>query len=955
MSEEKRPWPLAIPHALLSIFVDEMGFYTYPYLLLVVGIKSAKVTLIFPIVRLVASVVAWYTGYLPMFSATPIHNILYSILLIINERERRSTPNLPSVATGERISQPGSQIPRDYRYERLAQQRSIRILTLVPSGIFEAPLECRLFEAPLDNAPSYTALSYAWDASEGTTSIVCNGSFLKVTRNCARALHRIRQIQGSNGINLWVDAICIEQGNTPEALYERAQQIQIMGEVYKRASHVTAWVGEHECNSRCICEFLESVGRAVDGELEDASAWTKVESLALKKVCQWGKFVNCLREFFQRSWFTRMWPIQEVTLPLPGTVSLLCGDSSIPFEYIRAGWQVLAKIGLLAGSVDLDQSVALQFYLADALALKRNYSSTTRIRRLGRPLITDLSQLSLPSIMRATRFKACSLAKDKFFALYGVFEELEVPHKVDISRYTEMTEAEVFLAVFESCVAFDNSLDVLRLAQSPDGYVGHDDFWTKRQDPYDSLANVLFGTVAKVAPMLFRGVVDNAPKWRASLPSWVPDWTQWTHSDMDDRDIALIRSYSTRAMWNRPLLDATNGTKLGSPIRNDLHDTKPVARILYGRLPTPDGARESRVSWSIKNRPKIRVQAKVIGVVRSVGSVDSVGLRTGNPMPLAKDPFFQPAPDAFVAATIETVRNFVVNSSVAQIVLSLRMVYQNFGVMAFFIYFNAVYETWRLQPVLKRAVCSLCPSAAACLGSGLEFGEPSWITIGILTVLCMFDPGEDPSSGFAPFYRRFRRQISTLIVCGAWLVWEFRISLYNTMYSDSYKEWPSWFTEPFLIVLIAQGVIPIAGYFEDEVLILLGRVIMATGNLAIVSVILFSPLRYLAIVALITTGIQACRCIQGAVVEVLGSEMFARHASFTSGLNFFTTKSGLTGSTRGPVQLFDVVVIVDRASDPIVMRCRGKEFEIVGAAYIGNKSRKELEESSGSWSTIYVM
>ena len=154
--------------------------------------------------------------------------------------------------------------------------------------------------------------------------------------------------------------------------------------------------------------------------------------------------------------------------------------------------------------------------------------------------------------------------------------------------------------------------------------------------------------------MLFCGVVDNAPKWRACLPSWVPDWTQWTHSDMDDRDIALVRSYSTRAMWNRPLLDATNGTKLGSPIRNDLHDTKPAARILFGRLPTPDGARESRVSWSIKNRSRIRVQAKVVGIVRSVGSVDSVSLlwqlisalfnfygwqrpwvacRTGNPKP----------------------------------------------------------------------------------------------------------------------------------------------------------------------------------------------------------------------------------------------------------------------------------------------------------------------------------
>jgi hypothetical protein len=47
--------------------------------------------------------------------------------------------------------------------------------------------------------------------------------------------------------------------------------------------------------------------------------------------------------------------------------------------------------------------------------------------------------------------------------------------------------------------------------------------------------------------------------------------------------------------------------------------------------------------------------------------------------------------------------------------------------------------------------------------------------------------------------------------------------------------------------------------------------------------------------------------------------------SFTSGLNFFTTESGLMGRTSGPVQLFDVVIIIDRASDPMVMRRCGKE------------------------------
>jgi hypothetical protein len=539
---------------------------------------------------------------------------------------------------------------------------------------------------------------------------------------------------------------------------------------------------------------------------------------------------------------------------------------------------------------------------------------------------------------------------------------------------------EVFLAVFESCVAFDSSLDVLRLAQSPEGYVRHDDFWPKRQDTYDSFANALFGTVAKISPILFRGVVDNAPKWRACLPSWAPDWTQWTHGDMDDRDIALIRSYSTRAsraLWGRPLWSATNCTKPGSPIRNDLHDTCLAASILYRRLPTADGARESRVLRAIDDRPRIRVRAKIVGVVMSIGSTDSVSLlwqlistlfnfyrwqrhwvahRTGSPKPLPKDPFLQPVPDAFVAATIETVRNFVVNSNVAQIVLSLRMVYQAFGVMVFFRCFYVVYGTWCLQPVLKRVVCSMCPSAAACLGSGLEFGERSWISIGILTVLCVLDPGDDPSSRFAPSYHRFRRQISTFIVCGAWLVWQFRASVYSTISSHLHEELPSWFAEPFSIYLVAYGVIPVASYVEDEILILLGRATMAIGVLhTVVGVLLFSPLRSLAIVTLITAGIHACRCIRGTVAEILGSEMFTRRASFTSGLNFFTTESGLTGRTSGPVQLFDIIIIVDRASDPMVMRRCGKEFEVVGAAYVGNKSRKGLEESSGSWNTIHIL
>lgn len=80
----------------------------------------------------------------------------------------------------------------------------------------------------------------------------------------------------------------------------------------------------------------------------------------------------------------------------------------------------------------------------------------------------------------------------------------------------------------------------------------------------------------------------------------------------------------------------------------------------------------------------------------------------------------------------------------------------------------------------------------------------------------------------------------------------------------------------------------------------------------------------------------------------------ARRDFFTSGLNFFRTDAGLTGSTSGPIQLLDYVVIINGASDAMVIRRCVEDYEIVGAAYIGNKSRTELEKSSTPWKAICI-
>jgi hypothetical protein len=79
----------------------------------------------------------------------------------------------------------------------------------------------------------YKALSYTWGSTTSELrQIVCNGNGFWATANLFAALERFRhtsQIQ-----RMWVDAICIDQGSIPE----RAQQINLIREVYRKAKKV---------------------------------------------------------------------------------------------------------------------------------------------------------------------------------------------------------------------------------------------------------------------------------------------------------------------------------------------------------------------------------------------------------------------------------------------------------------------------------------------------------------------------------------------------------------------------------------------------------------------------------------------------------------------------------------------------------------------------------------------
>lgn len=149
-----------------------------------------------------------------------------------------------------------------FQHRRLTSPRSIRIVSLHPSSELSAPLEVSLFEASIDGflseEHSYEALSYVWGARTGNTPCECDGKQLLITPNCDDALRHLRLPYQAR--NLWVDAICIDQGSSEESSKERNIQITLMGEVYCNAERTFCWVGKGEAYTAGTFGLLRRIG-----------------------------------------------------------------------------------------------------------------------------------------------------------------------------------------------------------------------------------------------------------------------------------------------------------------------------------------------------------------------------------------------------------------------------------------------------------------------------------------------------------------------------------------------------------------------------------------------------------------------------------------------------------------------------------------------------------------------
>lgn len=144
-----------------------------------------------------------------------------------------------------------------YQYRPL-QHRQIRVLEIRKQKRLDGThgiTELYLRHVALNKKAKYEAISYTWDGQTCDVPIVCDGQTLLVTPNCIRLLARLARRKCNR---FWIDAICIDQ-SSPNAAAEKAVQLPLMGEIYRHATCVIAWLGESSPETTQVFQYWKEI------------------------------------------------------------------------------------------------------------------------------------------------------------------------------------------------------------------------------------------------------------------------------------------------------------------------------------------------------------------------------------------------------------------------------------------------------------------------------------------------------------------------------------------------------------------------------------------------------------------------------------------------------------------------------------------------------------------------
>ncbi|KAH6667844.1 heterokaryon incompatibility protein-domain-containing protein [Halenospora varia] len=297
-------------------------------------------------------------------------------------------------------------------------------------------IRCQIQQVSLNSAPPYQALSYTWGDKDQTMSILLDDHNIPVTKNLKAALDELHKNQlefGGRSQTLWIDALCINQGDNEE----KNHQVPMMGDIYRIAERVIVWLGPEDNESVLAVETIRQLGCKTlscqidpkflrnrpdigndDQALAQKEALNALISDSTRTRQPRGQLISnieALNRFFTRNWWQRVWVVQEIAVASDAVI--MCGPHIIP-------WELLVALLLLIRLILQDQDnrgpnyeIPISGDLADII-IKTNAVCTARSSYQSRiywSLRDCLEHTCLDASLQATN------PRDRVFAFLSLF------------------------------------------------------------------------------------------------------------------------------------------------------------------------------------------------------------------------------------------------------------------------------------------------------------------------------------------------------------------------------------------------------------------------------------------------------------------------------------------------------------------------------------------------------
>ncbi|KAM0324593.1 hypothetical protein ACHAQA_007981 [Verticillium albo-atrum] len=251
-------------------------------------------------------------------------------------------------------------------------RREIRLIQFVHDAPDDDTIRLHLRHVSLDDDPDFAALSYVWGDMRETVEAIVDGIPYAIGRNLHQLFLQLRRHKVDTW--LWTDAICINQTDNDEKRW----QINLMRDIYNQAASVHLWLGPGSAETDDALDFLadlgeraevcdapslllevgkaRSIAELVAAHCQDADSFDDSDpdhSLArfyldlleepdfyADEATDYVPYVQVgMRDLLQRDYWTRMWIIQEVTVPRSANIA--CGDRMVPLAVFNAAISVI--------------------------------------------------------------------------------------------------------------------------------------------------------------------------------------------------------------------------------------------------------------------------------------------------------------------------------------------------------------------------------------------------------------------------------------------------------------------------------------------------------------------------------------------------------------------------------------------------------------------------------------